>query len=179
MSNGKLIFTPAPDVPPPERLELERRLREIGFLGSAIDTERFLVGERFMQWVSFMGCSPWLRLAPTEDDNEPFTHIRFQGPLKQPLLRYGNNTRPPRCPHCRRRIDEWESRLPTREGPYPCPHCGETTRLDDLVWSNDAGHGRFFIEVWEIFPGEAVPVEGLMQRLRQEGGEWRYFYLQQ
>jgi hypothetical protein len=48
-----------------------------------------------------------------------------------------------------------------------------------LLWRKNAGFGRVFVTVEDVFPGEAVPVPTLLEGLRAASGvDWRYFYLQ-
>ncbi len=63
-------------------------------------SQAFLVGKRFFDLLAFAGCAVNLRLTPTST-GKPFTHIHLVGPLASPLLLFGSNTRPPRCPTCR------------------------------------------------------------------------------
>jgi hypothetical protein len=49
----------------------------------------------------------------------------------------------------------------------------------DLLWRQNAGFGRLFVTIEDIFPGEAVPVPGLLDGLRRATGtDWHYFYIQ-
>ena len=59
-----------------------------------------------------------------------------------------------------------------------CRHCGEKIAIDAPDWRRNAGAGRFFVQITEVFPGEAVPLPALMAQLRAEGDDWDYFYLQ-
>jgi len=185
MSTGTLVFNTLAEIDLPAQSDLESRLRDAGFLGEPYREKesRFLVGERFMQLVSFVGCSPYLQLEPAEEGGDNFCHIRFIGPFEPPRLFTGDNTRPPRCPHCRKPIPEWqtvvpESLEPGNEWEAPCPLCGRGLATQELDWRHNAGAGRFFIQVSEIFPGEALPVSGLFDILNREGMSWDYFYLQ-
>lgn len=59
-----------------------------------------------------------------------------------------------------------------------CANCGENIPMQDVKWRRDAGLGRLFVEITQIFPGEAVPVDHLMKRLSTlPTGGWRYFYI--
>jgi len=71
----------------------------------------FLAGEQFLALLAFAGCSVNVDLAP-KPGGGPFTHIRLLGPLPQPRLLAGRNTRPPRCPRCRTPYRDWQPALP-------------------------------------------------------------------
>jgi len=49
--------------------------------------------------------------------------------------------------------------------------------MELIKWTKHAGFARLFIEIGNVFPGEAVPVDELLSCLRELGiGEWVYFY---
>jgi hypothetical protein len=141
---------------------------------------RFCAGPRFLQLISFLGCSPQIRLTP--DNGGDFCHIQLLSPLPHPRLMVGSNTRPPRCPRCRAPMDDWQARLETIGAHLPpeitCPGCRQPVTPHHLLWRQQAGLGQRFILVHGIFPGEAVPVDELMHCLTQTGGIWDYCYLQ-
>lgn len=160
-------------------------LTEIGFITAPLPDPgaAFLLGENFMQWVTFMGCSPFIRLEPG-DDGEPYCHLVIDGPYDRPRLLQGRNTTPPRCAACRKRIDAWREAIGHLSQAVDvlaaCPHCGHRQDPATFDWRQSAGCGRLFLQVENIFPQEAVPSPGLMERLRGMSGDlpWRHFYLQ-
>jgi len=167
----------------PDRALLTAVLSEAGLLGGPLEggNDAFAVGERFLQLVTFAGCSVRIELLPRGD--APFCHIRFTGPFPRPVFLSGRNTRPPRCRHCRSPLRNWKETVPGREHPGPaqiaCPACGEASPPWDYDWKGQAGFGRLFIQVEEVFPGEATPTPTLMALLEGTTGcEWRHFYLQ-
>lgn len=138
----------------------------------------YLIGSGFLQLVTFMGCSPHIELEPPPDGGTDFCHVQFHL-TRSPQLQFGANTRPPRCPVCRKTLDISPASLATAPGAH-CPHCGSESAIQSLGWRRDAGFADFFIEIHSVFPGEAVPTEGLLNRLKTlGGGDWRYFYLTQ
>jgi hypothetical protein len=61
---------------------------------------------------------------------------------------------------------------------WTCVHCGHRGRLYELNFRKNAGFARTCIEIWGIFPSEAVPVEALLAALRQLGGcNWNTMYI--
>lgn len=168
---------------PPDSGGLIDALHAIGFIADTFSFEGELhwrPGERFLELITFLGCSPVVSLGEPGLTGDEFCHIQFDGPLAQAQFIGGENTKPPRCPGCGYRTVEWESLrdhwLATPDEPWRCPLCGRTYRIPELNWRQCAGFGRYFIRVWGIFEGEAVPSEELMQHLRSHGGEWRHFY---
>lgn len=180
MSTGNLLFRAPLSSEPPSPASLEERLRSIGLIGDRYRNQQqvFLTGERFLQLITFLGCSPFLRLQPAGDDDDRFCHIRFLGPFTQPRLMHGRNTRPPRCPHCGQRIEQWRAGLDGGAGYIDCEHCGEKPLISELDWRRNAGLGRFFVQITEVFPGEAVPLPALLEALHETDDSWDYFYIQ-
>jgi hypothetical protein len=195
MAANKLILYPSVmDAKAIDMDALVQRLESIGLIGAAFqcrDGTHYLAGEHFLQLVSFLGCSPLIELAPPADteDREAaclegrFCHvhltanrdfIRFRARAKGPL---------PRCPHCRQVETRWPELLERWEinpacNQWTCRECGHPGRLYDLDFRRNGGFARSFIEIWGVFPSEAVPGEALLSTLGQLGGcDWNYMYL--
>jgi hypothetical protein len=186
---GRLVFTPAdPFHLPPDIPAIIERLRRIEFCAepvSGLNGHHYLLGRRFMQLVSFMGCSPFIHLQPTEDD-QPFCHLIVDGPYPEPVFLQGRNTTPPSCEQCRKRIPDWQPLIEQwRRRPQTflatCPHCGHRQNPVSYNWRQSAGCGRLFLYVENIFPNEAIPSPELLKALEEEERNclaWSYFYIQ-
>ncbi len=181
---GCLVLNPAATAEPPARDALLQYLVSVGFIGEAFggsDADGFLIGDSFLQLITFMGCSPHIELQPPADGGN-FCHIRLRGPLQDPVLMAGRNAQAPRCRACGGRIEPWREalddwRLQPTDPIVSCGRCGEQQRPMDLDWRRQAGCGRLLLEVTDVFPGEAVPVRSLLRGLEELGaGPWRYFY---
>ncbi len=160
-------------------------LQESGFVGRSLDNEKpdaFLVGDHFLQLITFMGCSPHIELEPRGDGGS-FCHVQVIGPLPELQLIRGDNTQPPRCGQCRGRLPHWQEELASwcvhpERADVLCPRCGHRQRPVDLGWRRNAGFGRLFVAVEDVFPGEAVPVPSFLQGLQRASGvAWEYFYI--
>ena len=181
---GRLVLVPISPDHPPDPARLLGTLRTNGFIGAPLPglEQAYLVGERFLSLITFAGCSVRIELTPPEDGS-PFCHITLDGPHRTPRLLSGRNTRPPRCPTCkapykdwRTHIDEWSFGMPPR---LVCVQCGANADLGSWNWRENAGVGRLFLRVEEVFPGEAVPTPALMGLLEAASGTgWRHFYVQ-
>ncbi len=184
---GRLVLTPEDPYHRPDDIEpILGLLQAIGFIGEPLSggETRFLLGERFMQLVNFMGCSPLILLRPGES-GQAFCHLVIDGPSERPRLLHGKNTTPPRCAACRKRLPDWLANFEDwrQEGDYwlaACPHCA--WRQDPVTYDfrQSAGCGRLFLLLENIFPQEAIPSPGLLTQLRNITGQpWRYFYQQE
>jgi hypothetical protein len=180
MSTGKLILFSGNT----EQLRSELRplidaLREIQLIGEPLDLDKglFLTGELFLQHISFVGCSTNVCLTPKPDSNGEFCHIAIKGPFDRPRLIWDSNCRPPRCPACKKPMANWQSHLDLSR--LTCPHCNRESQLEEFAWRRQAGYGTIFIEISNIFPGEARPVHGLLEKLNQlTETQWGYFFMQ-
>jgi hypothetical protein len=179
---GQLILAPADGrslVPVPD---LQAHLRGCGLLGEPLaGPGRYQAGEQFLRLVTFMGCSPNLEFSAPATGGS-FCHLWLPEPRDQPVLLWGRNTQPPRCRICRGRLNDWqERRTAWQTGPevaLTCPHCGQAQRPPELSWRRTGGFARQWLAVQDVFPGEAVPVPGLLQGLLQFSGlAWTYFYV--
>ncbi len=183
---GRLILTPVDPLQAADPYRLQTRLKDIAFISESIGTSAetaFLIGDAFLSLITFLGCSPFIEVSPTEDGSA-FCQVRLLGPHSDPKFLRGRNTQPPRCMACRGRLNDWlDKALSWEQQPQEycidCERCGSHQRPIDLQWKQNAGFGRVFIAIDNIFPGEAVPVPNLLQELEKfTGTDWRYFYIQ-
>lgn len=182
---GRLVLTTADPQAAPDPDLVQGVLSQAGFIGQPlIGTEaRFAVGPEFLGLLSFAGCAVVLPASSPAQAGEALCHVRILGPDPTPRLIWGRNTRGPRCPGCRARVPDWRNRLPDwGERPLrglTCPSCSETRPPWRWDWKQQGGFGRLFVLVEEVFPGEAVPTQRLLDLLtRACGSDWRHFYVQ-
>ena len=195
MTLHKLILAPVdPDAVPADADGLSTALQRLGLLGAPFPLAgrtHHLPGERFLDLVIFLGCSPVIALAPppgTPTDPavhaHAFCHISIWYAGEQPLFVHGRNTTPPRCIKCRRREEHWQALITAWASEaetyrWRCSGCGHQAQPFELDWRQSAGFGRFFIELWGIHPAEAVPSDALLNTLtRSTAAPWSYFYWQ-
>lgn len=181
---GRLVLTPAdPHVCPQVGL-LTEMLADKGFLGKRLGGEGedvFRIGPGFLSLLAFTGCAVQIRSEPSGDGG--FCHVRMPPAQPHPRLLSGRNTRAPRCAGCRARLVDWRERRDYWSShPHAgvtCPACGETRPPWLWDWKQQGGFGRLFVQVEEIFPGEATPTPALFDLLiRASGTGWRHFYIQ-
>lgn len=188
MADNQLILHPLDStVSLHSRRDLLYRLEEMGFIGAPLIFEgqqHYRPGTRFLQLLTFLGCSPVVALGEPGLTGNEFCHLQLDGPYQEPHFIGGNNVKAPRCPGCGFRVEnwvvlvqQWQARPAQR---WHCPLCGMEYAVPQLRWRQCAGFGRVALRIWGIFEGEAVPSEELLTALRKASGfEWQYFYFRQ
>lgn len=175
--NGSLYLSPDHPDQLPEPGRVSTCLADLHINGTLLsetpDKRVYTAGEGFMRHVVYAGCSPHLRFEPQEPHDRDFCHVAVLGPYPAPEVITGENTVNPRCPHCRARLPGWQEQLHARQ--LACPACGKASPPWALDWRRHAASGRYFIELRNVFPGEASPSDQLLQALcRSTGKKWTY-----
>jgi hypothetical protein len=180
-----------PFATPPQDAAILRALTGVGLAGRALSCAGqvlHLPGERFLELIVFLGCSPYVQIVPPEGRDpcqalDAFCHLRMQRAERLgPALRRARNAAPPRCPACRSPAPGWATTPAAAEAvtalePWRCASCGWTGSLHALDWRQCAGFAQVFVEVWGVHPGEAVPSDELLSALGAiSAGPWRWFY---
>ncbi len=172
---------------PADIVQLAQQLREIGLIGKPWgedSQQRYLIGERFLQLVTFLGCAPAIELEPSADAHTEFCHIGISPLYPVPRFLADSQGVLPRCPHCRKRFANWQGAVAQwHENPAyqaQCPACQQLLSPVELDWQQSAGFGRCFISIFNIYPREAIPTEALLHTLEQATQQsWNYFYLRE
>lgn len=160
--------------------------QEKGFLSNCYEKlgpDHYLVGEHFLQHVSFLGCSPYLKVFPETEEDTDFCTAKI--PKSPTAINYqaSQQVTAPRCPVCKKSIQsyhavmqEWQQSKNNLA--IQCQQCGETSALYDLDWRKNAGFFSFHIAISNIYPKEAIPGDNLLTWLGSitERG-WKYFYV--
>lgn len=153
-------------------------LQALRIIAAPLTARVWQAGEDFAQHVVFAGCSPYLRFEPAEPGDTRFCHVALHGPDVKPRIITGQNTVKPRCPSCRTRLPDWQTRIAAEA--RPCPGCDTLLDAVDLDWRQHAAIGCLMVELRNVFPGEASPSDQLMQALNEASGfEWRYGWARQ
>jgi len=153
---------------------LVEMLIDISFIGDRCHERNsdYLTGDRFMELVTFLGCSPSIALSPEDGDNYCF--IRVREAVKSPALYAGKNTPAPYCRYCQQEKSDWQS---CEQEDY-CEQCNLMERLDNWRWRKHGALSRWVIEIMNIYPHEAVPSPILLDRIGDVSGvPWGYAYL--
>ncbi len=185
MHTGRLVLAPTDPHALPDRARLTESLDGAEFIGARIDDADglFRVGPRFLTLISFTGCAVALPSAREANGSIPLCHISIASPSVRPRFLHGRNSRPPRCPQCRTRLVSWNEHAKRWTGELDtllhCERCDATMPPWRWDWKRQAGFGRLFVSIEEVFPDEALPAAELLELMsRASGSEWDYFYVQ-
>ena len=196
MAAHKLILLPVdPDCAPVASTILAEALQSIGLIGAAGDingSTYYPTGERFLQLITFLGCSPSIELEPPAEQETlvadsrdgRFCHVFLES---GEVLHFRSDPRTPtpRCPQCRTPLANWVATLQawqddSAHDQWHCPQCSASGRITGLGFGKTAGFGRSFIEIRGIYPSEAVPGEALLNALKTLSGcVWNTIYIKE
>lgn len=167
--------------------DIGRLLRERGFAGTPLgDDGYYTTGDKFLDFVTFVGCSPSLKLDPDGGDrpgSDRFVHLQLLG-ADLPALQIGNRPRAPLCPSCRKPLAGWRHvgshGQAHSSGPtvLRCEDCGAVWPPDKVRWRDGAVFTASHLAVLGVYPGEALPTPLLLQLLRHASQcDWYALYL--
>lgn len=163
-------------------------LRDAEFLDGEYISDggmRFLAGERFLQFITFMGCSPSLELTPPADGSLDFCHVRFSRIYDRPQFRRTSQNVFARCPQCRKRIANWEQVIShwlkdATTVTFQCDKCSAEISILDVGWRHTAGFARMFMDIYSIYPQEGIPTDQFLSLMRSVSAtSWDYFFTDQ
>ncbi len=186
MRDYALILHPADPLVSIAVADLEAGLSALGLLGKRLphapSSDWYESGPHLLELVTFLGCSPVVRVAASSADDNGFCRLRLPPPLPHPTWRASLDAAPPRCPRCRAPDANWCLQLPAWQADPAksralCPACGHAAPLHQWRLREAFGYGQSFVECWGIHPGEAVPGEALLDTLAAlSGSPWLRFY---
>lgn len=161
-----------------EKSVLIRTLAETGLTGAGLGhaPHAWYAGEEFLSHISFLGCSPYIRLQP-DNDNCAFTYIEL---IEHPQATFlsGVNLKAPRCRTCRQvfALNGMHDLEATTQ--LTCTNCQQAYSLPDWDWRQSACLTGVAVWIWEVFEGEAVPGDKLLRSLAQATAvDWSYCYI--
>ena len=165
---------------PASREDFLDDLRQAGLIGLSLPdafAPGYLVGERFLSLVTFLGCSPDILLEPdSAAPGREFCAVRIHHYPEGARFVLAERAAPPRCPVCRSSMTVDRATVQA-ETLMSCPDCGQQSPLLSLNWRRSAGYASCFVEITGVYPQEARPTEALLELLKRVSqGDWRYFY---
>jgi len=178
LANASLILYPSDTLWQPEKSEsVINNLQQTQFIGDKIQNKNhsFYVGDKFLEQIAFMGCAPHIEFVANEE-NSKFCFIHLIN-LPTPQLFYSTKqARAPHCPVCKKAEKNWQQTL-SDQSVIHCQQCNNTSPVETFNWRKSAGYARFFIEICNIYPREAIPQQSFLDSLKiLHPVDWHYFY---
>lgn len=175
----RLVFHPKQPMDCPHDLQtVIDALSHIGLLGEAEQQNgTYLLGDEFLRLITFMGCSPSIKLSPAEGEQYCALHINPASDSVR-CLGYTDFIKP-QCPACKQTITQWKNDPIWFDGSATktCELCGVKKPVQAFRWRKEAGFGRFSFHIRFIHPHEVVPSDIIFQALQQATDfSWTYFY---
>jgi len=170
------------DYRPENEAELQIFLREIGLIAQQWqyqEQQYFLIGDKFLSQIMFMGCAPSIEFEPQDDHSLPANLVAISLPefLSESIFYPSEEDFQYRCPACKQLTGPLPKKIINQDSEFHCQSCGKSFSYQKCNWRHQAGTGRCFIEVMGIFPQEAIPSSGIMEQLKKFSGvPWGYFY---
>jgi len=161
-----------------------QQCQQYEFIGQAANNlgqNYYHIGDKFLNMVTFMGCSPYLKIYPENENDTDYCSAYISDDTSVTFINSNSNTGP-RCPNCRKLVrseselwKDWHSGNEKKS--ILCEHCNTSISFQDLDWRKNAGLVNFTIRISNIFPKEAIPSEQLLSQLKLfTNVEWKYFY---
>lgn len=138
----------------------------------------YLAGERFLELIVFMGCSPSVQLQP-DKPGSAYCYISFEKHPEPGKLYSGSLSRPAQCKLCKSDLvtQQLHDCISTQTSPT-CPQCEKSLDWSEIRWNKTIGLARDVILIHNIFPHEAIPADELVNTINRVSGiNWRYFYI--
>jgi len=175
-------------------------LNLVGLIGAKIETgneteinnspggQRYLVGEHFLQHISFMGCAPAVKFAPSDDApndascgaaaQHQYTFIYLPALFDAPFWQVDFVMAKAGCPKCKKRTPGADVHLDTSSSLFTCPHCQQQSPVCDIDWREFGGCAKTMFSIANVYPKEAIPSGNLISQLSSlTNVAWRYFYI--
>ncbi len=172
MSEYKLMLYPAEPDLVVDLNTLKKHLNHLKLLGmeltSSLGNNHYAVGESFLSYFTFMGCSPDIELDPQPD--KPFCYIALHSTSATQFVS-GANLKKSRCTSCKNELKNVSTTL-------LCPHCDNPLELDKINWRKSAFTAKTWITIGNIYELEAIPNDELLDSLKKlTGVQWKPAYI--
>lgn len=158
-------------------------LKESGFIADAWSYEGqlyYLIGNKFLSQIMFMGCAPSIEFEPKANNElaANFVAVAIKESLPQAIFYPPKREYHYRCPSCKEPIGPLTRQTVYEHSTFSCANCQKQFYFHSCRWRHQAGVGHCFIEVMGIFPQEAIPDREFMEQLKvYTGVPWDYFYV--
>ena len=176
-----VLFPESVEYVPADWQKIENKLREVGASLSE-GQKQFFVGEEFLRLITFLGCSPHIKIEPDDNSNNDFCYIELSHIEEKIRFRRLSRDLVARCPKCRKNIDHGLENIEQLQQSamtlvVDCLNCQTKTPIYSLDWRHSAAFAHCFIDITHIYPQEAIPGDELLTALEKVSNQkWDYFF---
>jgi hypothetical protein len=177
----QLVLCPGGETQAVAPAQMVSTLHDLGVIADRVHPQwphRYYIGERFLQYLTFMGCAPALEFSPADHaqpDWTAFTYVCVAPPMEAMQCYIDTQMAKPLCPHCGKR-HVLSNNVLTEQ--LTCPKCEKSAALDLWDFREFGGCARQFVRIVNVYPKESLPTESLLQHLYTKTQlHWRYFYI--
>ena len=180
----QLVFYPAQPQASLPPASLAKSLTSLGLIGEPVCADwphRYYIGDKFLQYLNFMGCAPAVEFIPAnshQPDWSSFTYIYITAQLQLVRCLIDTMMAKPVCPNCGKRHACHAQDTEFLSEQLRCPKCQQSAPLAEWDWREFGGCARQFVSVVNVYPKEAIPADSLLQQMStQTQLSWRFFYI--
>lgn len=151
--------------------------------------EYFLAGDNYLDYISFLGCSPCLNFEPAQNITlsllketiADLNYIQFyfnSGSYCFKKTPFGVKAV---CPLCKTKIKEWKELITNWENNSNpdtiCPQCHQVISIINIDWKKTAGFFQTAILLYGVQAELAIPTDNFLTQLENiTRVKWHYFY---
>ena len=163
--------------------ECIKLLQDIHFIGDKLtynNDQFYLVGDKFLNLITFCGCSTSIQTDPDEN-NSNFVAIKLSTFTDKQYFYLGKVPFNYSCSNCKSSINLTDNNIKRfsikQDDYFTCPECNHHNYYHQINWRRKAGIGQFFIEIHGVFDGEGLPNDELLRDLNNlTESNWEHFY---
>jgi len=174
------------------KTKLITALTDLEVISTAINqnnSDCYLSGKNYLNYISFIGCSPYLNFEPrntiTASDLKQtiadLNYIQFNFNTDKFSFNKTDFGVKAICPKCKSKIPEWNNLIINWEKKstlnVSCSQCTQEISLLDIDWKKTAGFYKSAILFHGIQAELALPVDNFLMLLEKvTNAKWQYFY---
>ena len=162
MNKSALVIYPNSSQMVCDEIKLTEHLMSMQFLGKPLAGSTFQGGKHFLNYISFIGCSPVVELNHSIDEQHPnaiYIELKFSS---EAMFFHRKKYIVPNCPHCEQQIILNQFSIK-----QPCQFCDAPLDLGQLDWKRRAFFSSSVIFIQGIFENEAIPDSIFLDALQE------------
>jgi len=146
------------------------------------ERNHYHIGDKFFDYVTFLGCSPAFKTEPDQTGALDFLHIEMSESTEKANFHYNSLGVQARCFQCKSKLNNvldkvMADKADLKKTQFSCAKCEVNSDILNINWRNTACFVNQFIAIHQVFPHEAIPNESLLLLLQDvTNTPWHYSY---